>query len=228
MIRSKLLACCAIAAIAALGTQAQATTVNVGQSTAPWLGYMNVFELDTTTFVFGQPWGVPDLKATFDDPNAKLTLEATPIGTADGFWYQNGTGGSGATGNKWMEANLYQEFTDDPAFSGQTVTFNFNTLANTFSQNSTRAFIRDFAPDYSSSNDVFLDITAPAFYSFDLATDAGAGRHVQVGFQTTGVNVWPGDEGALGNIMIATIPEPASLSLVGLCGLALIARRRIR
>jgi hypothetical protein len=209
-----------------LSSSAHAAVVQVNDSTAPWLGFMNVFELPANGggFVFASGWGVPDLVATFDDANNKLTLSPNTVGDPDPFWYQGG-GGPGALGNKIMEANLYQQV-DDGSLSGQTVTFSGSIISNTFTAaHETRIFIRDFAPDYSSFNETSVLATTGAF-SIDLLTDGGAGRHVQWGFQTRGENVWITDTGPFGNVMISTIPAPASLALLGLGGLAAFRRRR--
>ncbi|QEG36421.1 PEP-CTERM sorting domain-containing protein [Bythopirellula goksoeyrii] len=236
MNRFKSLACCAIAAVAALGMQAQATTVKVGQSTAPWLGFMNVSNLPAPdgdgAYQFGSGWAVPDLPVSFDDANSKLTFFPNSINDPNEYWYQcTGSGSApncgspGALGNKIMEANMYIEETD--VLNGQTVTFEYNILANTFTSAHTAiAFIRDFAPDYSSSNDVYSAPLTPGASSISLATDAAAGRHVQYGFQVKGVNVWITDIAPFGNLMVGTVPEPASLSLVGMCGLAFVGMRR--
>lgn len=203
---------------------AGAATVVVDPSTGPWLGFMNVFELPVNGggFVFGSGWGVPDLVATFDDGNNKLTLSPNTVNDPDPFWYVGG-GGPGAMGNKIMEANLYQELTD--VLNGQTVTFEGTILSNTYtSAHEASIFIRDFAPDYSSFNETFVPITAAGPFSISLATDPGAGRHVQWGFQSRGENVWITDVGPFGNVMIATIPEPASVALLAFGLLAL--RRR--
>ena len=238
MTRFKLLACCALVALAAVATQAQAATVTVGKSTPPWNGYMNVSNLPAPdgdgAFQFGSPWGVPDLATSFDDPNSKLTLLPNSIADPNEYWYQNTTGtapdpanpgGPGQAGNKIMEANLYKEVNDD-SLAGQTVTFVGNVISNTFTQaHVAQIFIRDFAPDFSSSVDAFIPLV-PGPFSFSLVTDPGLGRHIQYGFQVKGVNVWSTDIAPFGNAMISTIPEPASLSLVGLCSLALIGIRR--
>ena len=49
---------------------------------------------------------------------------------------------------------------------------------------------------------------------------------MQWGFQTVGVNVWTTDTAPFGNMVIATIPAPASLALVGMGVLASGRRRR--
>jgi len=205
---------------------AQAATVNVNDSTAPWLGFMNVFELPANGggFVFASGWGVPDLVAAFDDANSKLTLSPNTIGDPNPFWYQGG-GGPGALGNKVMEANLYQQV-DDGSLSGQIVTFEGIILSNTFtSAHVSTIFIRDFAPDFSSFVESSIPVTAGAF-SVSLLTDADPLRHVQWGFQTRGENVWITDTEPFGNVMITTIPAPASLALLGLGGSMLLRRRR--
>jgi len=215
----------AAAALLAAPIAAQAVIVNPGDSTAPWLGYMNVFELPSNGggFVFGSGWGVPDLVASFNDPMQRLTLSPNTIGDPHPFWYIGG-GGPGAMGNKIMEANLYVETTD--TLSGQEVTFQGLVLSNSFtSAHVASIFIRDFAPDYSSLNEVSIPLT-PGAFSLTLNTLPGAGRHVQYGFQVRGVNVWFTDTAPFGNAVIATgIPSPAAMGL-GILGLISTARRR--
>ena len=204
---------------------ASAVVVQAPQSGGPWLGYMNVFELPSNGggFVFGSPWGTPDLNSSFNDAAPSLTMSPNTIGDPHPFWYIGG-GGPGAAGNKIMEANLYIEVGD--IYSGQTVTFTGNVLSNTLTQaHSAVIFIRDFAPDYSSSNDIFIPAT-PGAFSVSLNTIAGAGRHVQYGFQMRGVNVWATDVAPYGNVVIGTIPAPASAGILALGGLVATRRRR--
>ncbi|MBS0189561.1 MAG: PEP-CTERM sorting domain-containing protein [Phycisphaerales bacterium] len=217
----KMIVCAAVCVAAA---SAQAVVVNVDPSGPGYLGYMNVFELPSNGggYVFGSPWGTPDLTATFDDGLHTLTLGANHINDPSPFWYTP-SGGPGATGNKIMQANLYHEVTD--SYSGQTVTFEGTVLSNTFdSAHVGKLFIRDFAADYSSSVDTFIDMNVGNF-SFSLNTLAGPGRHVQWGFQVTGPCVWVTDVDAAGTAVIATVPAPASLGLLSV-GLIGAARRR--
>ena len=229
MTRVKMFACCAVAVVAAMGTQAQATAadVDVGPSSAPWIGFMNVLELPANggAFVFGSGWGVPDLVATFDDPGNTVTLSPNTVGDPDPFWYIGG-GAPGNPGNKIMEANMFIEETGPLA--GQTVNFSYDVLANT----STAAhvgisFIRDFAPDFSS----FVESSAPLTVgagTVSLATINDPLRHVQYGFQLKGENVWVTDTAPFGSIVIGTIPEPGTMVLAGLGLIGIFGARRRR
>ena len=184
-------------------------TVGVDPSQT-WLGYMNVSELPENggAYVFGSGWGFADLTAVFSGPT--LTLGPNSVNDVNNFWYQNtsGTapdpvnpGGPGQAGNKILEANAYVEATD--VYAGQTLTFDFTVLSNTFtSAHSTIAFIKDFAPDYSSFNIITSDPLSPGSFSISLPTDPGLGRHVQYGFATTGVNVWITDVAPFGTLTI--------------------------
>jgi hypothetical protein len=190
-----------------------------------WRGFMNVLELPANGggFVFGSPWGVGDLVAEFDDPNAKLTLSPNTINDPDPFWYQGG-GAPGAPGNKVMEANLFQEFAAGD-LAGETLTFEGTVVSNTFTAaHEAFIFIKDFAPDFSTVIETKIPMV-PGPFSISAALDPGAGRHVQYGFQVIGENVWVTDTGPFGNAMITTIPEPTSLALLALGGLV-VARRR--
>lgn len=224
--KRKILMMAVLAGFVSMGALADVTvTVDEGAMT---FGFMNVFNLPAPdgdgAFQFGSGWGVGDLSATFDSAT-QVTMIPNSIGDPDPYWYIGG-GGPGAAGNKIMDANLYAEVTD--GFAGQTVTFAGNVLANTLTEDHTAiAFIKDFAPDYSSFNVATAPLTGGAF-SFDLATDAGAGRHVQYGIAMTGVNVWVTDLAPYGSVVVEAIPEPATLGLLTIAGCGLWIRRRMR
>jgi hypothetical protein len=192
---------------------------------APWIGYMNVFELPANGggHVFGSGWGTADLVATFSGP--VLTLSPNTIGDPDPFWYIGG-GGPGAAGNKIMAASMYQEVTGP--YAGVDLTFTGRVLSNTFtSDHSTVAFIKDFAPDYSSHVPISVPLNSDGTFSVTMSTINDPARHVQFGFETTGVNVWVTDVAAYGSIQIVAIPEPTTFTLVGaaLLGLVSLGRR---
>lgn len=216
----------ALTVTCALAAAAQGVVVTPGDSTAPWLGFMNVFELPSNGggFVFPSSWGVADLSVSFNDPGQSLTFSPNSIGDANPFWYIGG-GGPGAAGNKIMEANLYIETTD--VLNGQTVNFQGTVLSNTFTAaHQAFVFIRDFAPDYSSLNQTIVPLGAGPF-NISLATDPGAGRHVQYGFQVRGVNVWVTDLAPFGNMVISTaVPGPGAAALMGFGVMLTAARRR--
>ena len=210
---------------------ANAATVVVDPS-ASWLGYMNVFETPQHggAYVYGSSWGTADLTATFGA--GVLTLGPNTINDPNPFWYSP-SGGPGAVGNKTMDANFYVETTG--VYTGLTLTFSGNVLANTLFGHVNQlgngwtsvAFIKDFAPDYSSS----VSITAPlvaGVFSISLPTINDPLRHVQYGFETIGPDVWSTDVGPYGTIQIAAVPEPSLAGLLGMSVLGFVARRLVR
>lgn len=216
----------ALCAAALMGTTAHAANVTVQDSSAPWLGFMNVFELPSNGggFVFGSGWGINDLVTSFDDSANTMTFSPNSINDPDPFWYQGG-GGPGALGNKIMEANLFLQV-DDDSLAGQTVTFEGFIDSNSLTDaHESFIFIRDFAPDFSSFTETSVSATAGAF-SISLDTDAGLGRHVQYGFQVRGENVWFTDTSPFGSLVVSTVPTPASMALMGMGGMMMARRRR--
>ena len=192
----------ALAFAAALS--AQGVVVKVNDSTAGWNAFMNVFELPSNGggYVFGSPWAISDLRAVFDDSTNKLTLFPNSIGDANPFWYLP-AGGPGSTGNKQMDAVLYRESLDG-SMSDTTVTFTGTVLSNSFAGSHTaRAFIRDFAPGFTSFNESSV-VLAPGAFSISLDTQPGAGRIVQWGFSVTGPCVWITDIAPIGFAEVRT------------------------
>lgn len=214
-----------IALCALLGAAVSANAVTVGvDPSAPWQGFMNVLNLpaDGGAYQFGSGWGTADLCATFSGPILTLTPNTInpPTGLADAYWYK-----PDGSGNKTMDANMYIE---PPAgtLSGQSVTFTGNVLANTLvSPYTSVAFIKDFAPDYSSFNTITATLVGGVF-SINLATVSDPLRHVQYGFETIGPDVWITDVAADGSVTITAVPEPATFALVALGSAALLIRRR--
>ena len=197
----------ALCALLGVTMSANAVTVSVDPG-ATWLGYMNVFNLPSAggAYQFGSGWGTADLNASFS--GAVLTLTPNTIGDPNPYWYSP-AGGPGAVGQKDMHASMYVESTGPLA--GQSLTFTGNVLANSFvAPYTTVAFIKDFAPDYSSFNYFISAPLAPGVFSINLATVNDPARHVQYGFETVGPNVWVTDVAQYGSIQITAVPEPAS------------------
>ena len=181
-----------------LASPAQAQTFTVDPA-AINVGYMNVFELDGSTFAFGSPWGFADLVASYS--GNVLTLSPNTIGDPDPYWYIGG-GGPGAAGNKIMEAVSYAERLDG-SLAGTTVTFTFQVLSSSLtSEHVVAAFIRDFAPDFSSVNQAVVPLTSTGPYTLSLETINDPARPVQYGFIFRGVNVWATDVEPFGNMVI--------------------------
>jgi hypothetical protein len=200
------------------GSAASAADLTVPNSAglpgAPWLGFMNVSEL-SGTYVFGSPWGVPDLRCIFDDTAQTLTMTPNSINDPNPFWYTP-AGGPGSTGNKRMDAVVYSQQTS--TLGGQLVTFSGTVISNTLtSAHTANIFIRDFAPDFSSFNEVAVPAT-PGPFSLTVGTDPTPGRHVQIGVQMVGPCVWITDLPQAGQVVIATTsdaPECNSIDFNG-------------
>lgn len=174
-------------------------------------GYMNVFNLPAPdgdgAFQFDSGWGQPDLTAVW--AMDEVTLGPNTIGDINEYWYQcvgdsipPNCGGPGAPGNKIMEANCYAQV-DDGSFAGQTVTFSGIVQDTDLTDaHVIIAFIKDFAPDFSSFNLEYVVLNSVGPFSISLAAVNDAARHVQYGFQMTGVNVWITDVEPFGTITI--------------------------
>ena len=224
----KKLALCAVLG-ATMGANAVTFTLDPAAS---WLGYMNVFNLPAAGggFQFGSGWGTADLCAKFT--GTTLTLSPNTIGDPNSYWYTPG-GGPGSKGAKIMDASMYIQLADG-SYTGQTLSFTGNVLANTLFGKvdgnglswTATAFIKDFAPDYSSFNQSTASLVNGVF-SINLATINDPARHVQYGFEVVGPDVWVTDVAQYGQIDIAPalIPEPGILALAGL-GAAIWAVRR--
>lgn len=201
----------ALVACVVIAGSAFAATVTVDQ-TAMVNGYMNVYELDNT-YLWGSGWGIADLCAVFSGGN--VTLSPNTIGDPAPYWYIGG-GAPGNPGNKLMYADLYAQV-DGGSLAGQTVTFIGTVLTNTFtSAHVSKAFVRDFAPDYSSYNQTIVNLPASGDFSVTLATVNDPARHVQYGFETIGACVWFTDVAAFGSVTIAPLsPVPSETATFG-------------
>ncbi len=191
--------------IGPVAAQSQTTNVYVDPSQT-WVGYMNVFDLPANggAFEFGQPWGTADLPASFN--GSLLTLGPNVNTYAAGNTYWTNPDGSG---NKTCDASFYVQ---NDALAGDTITFsgycNSNTLVSPYTS---VAFIKDFAPDYSSSVPITASLVTGQTFSITLATSAG--DHIQYGFETIGPDANPATVASLGSVVVssnAVVPPPPS------------------
>ncbi len=206
-------------------TSANADTfVSPTAGTDGWLGFMNVSDLpaDGGGFQFGSGWGV-DYNGNPNDIGGfgpdSIGLQSASIDDPAPFWFISGAPGAGAVGNKVMEANLYQEFSEGAgagALGGMDLIFNFEITQFDFDSDvQAFAFITEFDPGFAGVfNTTMLEITGTGNFQIDLAIDGGQGA-VQWGFQTINTVVWTGDQ-VNGGLTIAAsgaaIPEPTSCS----------------
>lgn len=171
-------------------------------------GYMNVYDLGYN-YLWGSGWGFGDLCAAFSGPN--LVLSPNTIGDPDPYWYLPG-GGPGSVGQKIMFADSYAQV-DDGSLAGQTLNFTGTVLTSTLtSAHVAKAFIRDFAPDFSSFNQTIIDLPASGEFVVSQALVNDPARHVQWGFELIGVNVWVTDVAPYGNIVIGPFVPVATES----------------
>jgi hypothetical protein len=219
-------------------------------SAGNWTGFMNVFNNASGSqgsYVFGSGWGVSDLKTTISNSNAgtivgdQLVLEPnynTYTNSLTGndadraFWTDSTDGGvtPGPLGNKWMDANTYEETASIavPSYtlSGNVTSNNLNTSLYT-----AKAFIKVLDPSQGYATVLNDSVTLPASGPFIVTSDLSLyqGKLLQVGFAVTGLNANPVNAASNGSVgvTITAVPEPSTWA-IGATGLLVagIIRRR--
>lgn len=184
----------------------QTFTIN---ASAPWIGYMNVFDM-SNNYQWGSFWGVPALKTTVNtgantvtfQPNFNTYADAVASGNpGDIAYWTNGAG----SGNKIMDA---LSFIEPTGVGGQTITFTGVVTSNTLNAAYTRvAFIKFLDPNIGYAQTFYTDAPIGAngsTFTVSAAVPAlPANLVVQYGVSIRGVNANPANEAALGSIVLS-------------------------
>ena len=182
-----------------LGVAAQnSVSVDAGGN---WLGYANIFDPATGNYVFGEPWGIQDIKTVVDVGAGTLTLQPNfntyAANPTDPFWVDQTTG----LGAKIFEGNSYIE---DNSLAGAELTFSGNVNSNTLDgAYDAVAFIKVFNANYSVLKQATVPLTGATFEVVFTDVNPAEDAVVQYGFQIIGLNANPEEEAALGNVVVS-------------------------
>jgi hypothetical protein len=196
--KTKLFSLVALLALS-LGVAAQ-NSVSVDAS-GNWLGYANIFDPATGDYIFGEPWGIQDIKTVVDAGAGTLTLQPNFNTYADNptdpFWVDQTTG----LGAKIFEGNSYIE---DNSLAGVELTFSGNINSNTLdAAYDAVAFIKVFNANYSVLKQATVPLTGANFEVVFTDVNPAEDAVVQYGFQIIGLNANPEEEAALGNVVVS-------------------------
>lgn len=182
-----------------LGVAAQnSVSVDAGGN---WLGYANIFDPATGNYVFGEPWGIQDIKTVVDAGAGTLTLQPNfntyAANPTDPFWVDQTTG----LGAKIFEGNSYIE---DNSLAGAELTFSGNVNSNTLDgAYDAVAFIKVFNANYSVLKQATVPLNGATFEVVFTDVNPAEDAVVQYGFQIIGLNANPEEEAALGNVVVS-------------------------
>ena len=182
-----------------LGVAAQnSVSVDAGGN---WLGYANIFDPATGNYVFGEPWGIQDIKTVVDAGAGTLTLQPNfntyAANPTDPFWVDQTTG----LGAKIFEGNSYIE---DNSLAGAELTFSGNVNSNTLDgAYDAVAFIKVFNADFTVLKQATVPLTGATFEVVFTDVNPAEDAVVQYGFQIIGLNANPEEEAALGNVVVS-------------------------
>jgi hypothetical protein len=190
---------------------------------------------------------VSDLKTTISNSNSgtiigdQLVLEPNyntytdSLGGSNGdraFWTNSSDGGAtpGPLGNKWMNANTYEE---TASIAVPSYTLSGNVTSNTLNTSlyTAKAFIKVLDPSNGYATMLDDTVILPASGPFVVTSDLSLfqGKLLQVGFSMDGLNANPVNAGTNGSVgvTITAVPEPSTWALggIGLVVAAVLRRR---
>jgi len=115
-----------------------------------------------------------------------------------------------------MEANVYGQA--DGTYAGKKVSFSGTVPSYTLLSGSgnwtVKAFVRDFAADFSTFSYAEVPITSTGTFSVSLDAIDDPTRHVQWGLQTTGPAVWITELPSKGSVVVNAVPTAAEGGLI--------------
>lgn len=211
--------CVILMALCFIGSVQADLLVNGVDPANNWIAWANCFNADGSSAGWGSAWAMVDVPATFETEGLTIKPNTSNYIPGDLYWVNED-----GTGNKILEQNVYFETS---GLAGQHVTFNFNVLSNDLPIGwDNQAFIKVLNPDagWATVQSVFAGLAAGEG-TLDLDVDNLANPVVQIGFLVKGLVVDPTSSEAAASVVIETIPEPATLALLGLGGLLLRRRR---
>lgn len=179
---------------------AQAQVTVEFDANAEFIGFANVFETPANggAYVFGEVWGVPDLKTVIDTGAGTATLQPNfnTWDPADPFWVT-----PGGEANKVFEGNT---FVENASLIGEVVTFEGFCESNTLDPAyAVKAFIKVFNADFSVVKEVNAVLTPGENFSITYDDVEGTDTTFQYGFAVTGLVADPADEAALGSAVVS-------------------------
>ncbi len=166
----------------------------------PIFGFANVFETPANGggYVFGGPWGIPDLKSVIDAPasnNITLQPNFNTWNPNDSFWVVNGMA------NKWFEANTYFE---DNSLVGQEFSFVGGCIDYTLDPGYTVfAFIKVFNGNFSVLKQENVVLVPGENFEVTYTNVEPEDTFVQYGFLVFGPIADPANEPTLGSVIVA-------------------------
>ena len=172
-----------------------------------WISYVNVYELDGSTYLWGSGWEVSKAKTTLDLNNNSVILQPNfntyEENPTDGYWVDQST----LEGNKVMEVSTFVE--PGAAFNDNDLTFHGDVLEYTLDETNYQVFyfIKALDPNngYADALGGAKIMTMPKSGHFSVEVSAAeipTGLIVQYGFTVRGVNANPAEEANIGAVKL--------------------------